>query len=194
MKNVVLIVFAISMFDFGFAQEINWLTWQDMVKEREKFIAENQEGLKAGKVFPKKIYIDVYTDWCGWCKRMDATTFKDPVIIDIMNKYYYPVKMDAEMSDTISFNGHNFVNPNPNAKRSTHQMAASLLDNGLSYPSYVILDENIARLAIYKGFKQPDDLLGILLFFGKNNHLVYSKFVKQQVQLQQQQQQQQQPK
>ena len=112
---------------------------------------------------------------------MDASTFKDPVIADFMNRYFYPVKMDAEMSDTIIFNNHTFVNPNPGKSRSTHQFAASILDYQLSYPSYVILDENVQRITIYRGYKQPDDLLGILLFFGKNQHLSYKQSIEDQI-------------
>jgi thioredoxin-related protein len=117
---------------------------------------------------------------------MDASTFKDPVIVNIMNKYYYPVKMDAEMSEPIDFNGHTFVNPNPGKTRSTHQFAASILDYQLSYPSYVILDENLQRSVIYKGFLQPDDLLGILLFFGKNQNQKYRQQITDQIKAQQQ--------
>ncbi|MBL4651920.1 MAG: DUF255 domain-containing protein [Flavobacteriales bacterium] len=149
---------------------INWLTWDQMTE--------------ANKQAPKKIFIDAYTSWCGWCKRMDQTTFQDPSIVAIMNKYFYPVKMNAEMGEPIDFNGHTFVNPNPGKTRSTHQFAASILDYQLSYPSYVILDENLQRVVIYKGYLQVEDLLGIILYFGKNQHLNYQKQLKKQFQQQ----------
>src|SRR5574337_722786 len=86
-----------------------------------------QEAYNLNKTNPKKIFIDVYTDWCGWCKKMDASTFKDPNVIKIMNKYYYAVKLNAEMKDTITMDTVKFVNPSPNTPRSTHQLAAALL-------------------------------------------------------------------
>ena len=46
--------------------EIEWLTWD--------------EAITRMATEPKKIFVDVYTDWCGWCKRMDATTFSDKEI------------------------------------------------------------------------------------------------------------------
>src|SRR4051812_22903851 len=49
----------------------------------------------------KKVFIDVYTQWCGWCKRMDASTFEDPSVVAYMNTHFYPVKLDAEVKDTI---------------------------------------------------------------------------------------------
>ena len=62
---------------------------------------------------PKKVFIDLYTSWCGWCKRMDATTFKQRAIVEYMNQKYYAVKFDAETRDTINFNGHSFINSDP---------------------------------------------------------------------------------
>jgi thioredoxin-related protein len=132
---------------------------------------------------PKKIFLDIYTGWCGWCKKMDATTFKNPVVVKAMNTYYYPVKLDAEMSDTITFNNHTFSNPNPKpikGRRGTHQLAASLLDNQMSYPSYVIMDENTSRMTIYKGYKKEGDMLSILTFFGTNQYLNYKNFLETQ--------------
>ena len=59
---------------------------------------------------PKPIFIDVYTDWCGWCKRMDATTFQDDNIAQYLNTNFYPVKLDAETNDSIRFQGKMYYN------------------------------------------------------------------------------------
>ncbi|MCI5055884.1 MAG: DUF255 domain-containing protein [Flavobacteriales bacterium] len=158
--------------------EINWMTWQEAIDARQKFIEKNKELLDAKKIYPKKIFIDMYTDWCGWCKKMDATTFKDPNVVNYMNQNFWAVKMDAEMSDTIIYDNHTFVNPNPSARRSTHTLAASLLDNKLSYPTYVIMDENVHRSAIFPGYKGVTDLMGILVFFGSNNYLHYKGYLE----------------
>src|SRR5690606_19582574 len=74
-------------------KKINWLT----IEEVEKLTKEK----------PRKIFVDVYTDWCGWCKRMDATTFADAAVIDYVNENYYAVKLNAESGDNISLKGIN---------------------------------------------------------------------------------------
>ncbi len=39
-----------------------------------------EEAMKLNKKKPKMVFVDIYTDWCGWCKKMDAETFADPAI------------------------------------------------------------------------------------------------------------------
>ncbi|NLA50280.1 MAG: DUF255 domain-containing protein, partial [Bacteroidales bacterium] len=55
-----------------------------------------EEAEKLYNKSPRPIFIDTYTDWCGWCKKMDNETFTDPVIADLLNSKFYPVKFNAE--------------------------------------------------------------------------------------------------
>lgn len=165
--------------------KINWMTWDEAV-------AQSKKDEK-----PKKIFIDFYTDWCGWCKRMDATTFANPSVVDYMNKHYYPVKFDAECMDSIEFNGTLFINSDPTFKKTgargkVHILAYSLLEGQLSYPSYAILDEKFSRLHIIKGYKAVEPLLGNLIFFAGEEFKHYHNYIHGQwqrnIQLQKQQQ------
>jgi thioredoxin-related protein len=127
-----------------------------------------QEALEMSKKEKKKIFIDVFTDWCGWCKVMDRNTFPNPVIAKYMNQHFYAVKLNAEMKDTVLFNNYAFVNPSPNTPRSTHQLASSLLNNQMSYPTTVYLDENFSMLTQVPGYRKPEELEPILKFFGED--------------------------
>lgn len=138
------------------------------------------EAVELNKKEPRKIFIDVYTTWCGPCKMMDANTFTDPVIIEYLNKYYYPVKLNAEMTDTVVFNNVTFVNPNPGQTRSPHQLASSLLNGKMMYPTTVYLDEEFKMLGPVPGYLKPADIEPILVFYGENNHkkTTWDEFVK----------------
>lgn len=113
-----------------------------------------QEATELQKTQPRKILIDIYTDWCGWCKKMDAETFTHPVITDIISKHFYPVKFNAETKDSVIFGGHTFINENKGG-RSTHQFALALFqaqNMQPGYPSIAYLDEKLQLIRVWSGF------------------------------------------
>lgn len=119
------------------------------------------------KTKPKKIFIDIYTDWCGWCKKMDASTFKDPAVVKYMNQKYYAVKMDAESKDSVTFRDHTFKYM-PEYK--ANELAVSLLQGKMSYPTFVIMDENVTMLSPIAGFQTVEQVIPILKYFGENTY------------------------
>lgn len=132
-----------------------------------------EEAEKLNKVKPKKFLIDVYTDWCGWCKKMDKGTFTNPVIAQMLNEYFYPVKFNAETSDTVTFNGAKYINLN-RGNKSTHPLALSLLGWRMSYPSIVYLTEHLEYLGPMPGYKTPEQLEVILSFIAQNKFMTTS--------------------
>ncbi|MFK7935449.1 MAG: thioredoxin family protein [Saprospiraceae bacterium] len=117
-----------------------------------------EEAMEAQKTNPKKLMIDVYTDWCGWCKVMDQKTFTDPSVIQHLNESYYAVKFNAEQKDPITFQGKTYSYLN-GGKRGIHEFAYALLDRKASYPSFVVLNDELQRVGVIKGFKTPADFM-----------------------------------
>ena len=74
--------------------EVNWMSFE--------------EAVEASKKTKKKIFIDVYTDWCGWCKVMDKNTFSQNDIAKYLNDNFYSVKLDAEGEGDITFKDHTY--------------------------------------------------------------------------------------
>lgn len=131
-----------------------------------------EEAIKKNETNSKKIFIDVYTDWCGWCKKMDQTTFQDSTVISYMNENFYAVKLDAEQNDPIVFNGYTFINQGSQGNRKgTHQLAAALLQGNMSYPSYVFMNEKNQLLTVVPGFVQANEFIPILMYFGTDAYL-----------------------
>lgn len=127
----------------------------------------------------KHVFIDVYTEWCGWCKRMDKSTFTDPEIVEIMNKYFIPIKFDAEQKETIQYSGRefNFVD---NGRKGYNELAAALMQNKMSYPTFILLNEKTQMIQPLPGFKSAEDLKPILLYIGKEiyKEKSYDEFLK----------------
>jgi len=120
-----------------------------------------EEAIQASQKEKKKIFIDMYTSWCGWCKVMDQKTFTNAEVIQHINENYYPVKFDAEQRQPITFKGkkYEFIDA---GRRGIHQLAYELMNRNASYPSFVLLDENLTRIGWIKGYKAPKEFLGLL--------------------------------
>ncbi|MDQ3051083.1 MAG: DUF255 domain-containing protein [Bacteroidota bacterium] len=131
---------------------IQWVSFEDAVMLAEKN--------------PKKIFIDIYTHWCGWCKKMDATTFKEAEVVQFINTNFYPVKLNAETRDTIQFRDKEFRYV---TEYKANELAISLLSGKMGYPSYVLLDEQFSLLSPpVQSYLTKDDLMPILTFYGSN--------------------------
>ena len=183
---------------------INWLTLE--------------EADSLYKIQKRPMFIDVYTDWCGWCKRMDASTFKDPTVAAYLNANFYPVKLNAETKDTITFNGKTYTNTQSvkakkiitdlnkkitfindsikklklseveakkvsqseisnysaqiknikrKSRKTTHDVAIDLCRGQLSYPTFIILFNELQANMPLKGFQKVLDLIGYLAFINE---------------------------
>ena len=121
------------------------------------------EALKLNATAPRKILIDTYTDWCGWCKKMDAETFDHPVIARFINKNFYAVKFDAESSAPVKFGGQTYSNPGSGgARKTTHQFAVAL---GVSaYPTIVYLTDDLKLIGPVPGYFTPEQMEPLLHF------------------------------
>jgi thioredoxin-related protein len=129
-------------------------------------IEEVQELVKKE---PRKIYIDMYTDWCGWCKVMDKKTFTDPDIANHLNTNFYAVKFDAEGKENVDFKNQTFKFV-AQGSRGYHELAAALMQGKMSYPTSVFLDENLNIIAPLPGFQKPEQLDPILEFIGDDHY------------------------
>lgn len=136
--------------------KIKWYTWEEAIK-----LSETQ---------PKKLLIDVYTDWCGWCKKMDNETFTNAEIIALVNKDFYAIKLDAEQKEDILYKDFTFKFNSAHGRKGAHDLAVSLLDGKMGYPSLVYLDEQHNRITISPGYKAVDGLKQELNYIGEGHY------------------------
>jgi thioredoxin-related protein len=129
-----------------------------------------EEAEKLAKVNPRPMLIDTYTDWCGWCKKLDQDTFSNSVIAEVLNTKFYAVKFDAEGKSPVSFQGKTFINDGKSG--AAHQLAVILLNGKLSYPNLVFLTDQQQLLTNVPGYREPKEMEPILMFFAEK---VYEK-------------------
>ncbi len=145
MKQILLLL-AILVTSVTTAQEIRWMSMN--------------EALAAQKKEPRKIFMDVYTTWCGPCKLLDKNTFSNKKVIDFINKNFYAVKFNAEGTEEITFQDFTYTNPNyqegRKGRNATHFFADALKLRG--YPSLVFFKDNGQLIQAIPGYKTPQQL------------------------------------
>lgn len=97
MKRIALILTVIA----GIATTMAFNTPQQTKETTEItfFTGTFDEALKASEKQNKPIFMDAYTSWCGWCKHLDATTFKDEKVVSYLNEHFINLKMNMEAGD-----------------------------------------------------------------------------------------------
>jgi len=128
-----------------------------------------EEAVEKNKTEKRKIFIDVVTPWCGWCKHMDSTTFTNPTVAQYLNEHYYAVKFNAEQQQDIIFKDKTYHFKREGA-RGYHELAAEWLNNRLSFPTVVFLDENLGTIQPLPGYQDATKLEAILNYFGTDSH------------------------
>lgn len=118
----------------------------------------------AMKKKPKKVWVDVYTSWCGWCKVMDQKTFSNPNVIKYVNDHFYMVKVDAEQKSEIRFLGKMYPYM---PERRVNAFAIELLQGQLSYPSGVFMEEHFQNPQVVPGYLDVANFEMIIKYLGE---------------------------
>jgi thioredoxin-related protein len=132
-----------------------------------------EEAVAMQKKNPKKIIMDVYTNWCGPCKLLDKNTFQNKDVAAYVNKHYYAVKFNGEGNEVINFNGNEFKNTNykpelANKRNSVHDLTRYF--NVSAYPTMVFIDEQGGFIFPLRGYKTPQELELYLKMFKNDDH------------------------
>jgi thioredoxin-related protein len=123
-----------------------------------------QQAQDSIKGQPKVIIMDIYTDWCYWCKVMENNTYSKPEVSSYMHENFYAVKFNAENKNTVLWKGKSFAY-NPSYR--VNDLALSLTKGQLSFPTTVIITPDNQPPQFIAGYLKPSELEPILKYFGE---------------------------
>lgn len=143
MKNILFalgVIFVCGSFKIN-VDELKWLDWNT--------------GYTLAKKSNKIVLVDAYTDWCGWCKKMDKDTYTNPKIIGILNKDFVVIKFNPEIKDAVyELEGQ---------KVSGRELFAQLTQGkSTGFPTTYFIEPNKKQIQIAAGYLGPDDFEKVL--------------------------------
>lgn len=119
------------------------------------------EAVQASKKDGKMIWVDVYTDWCGWCKKMDKSTYRDTALIRYMNTYFHAVRLDAEAPE-MQVDGRKYA-----MSGQFNEYAVGLLAGQMAFPTTVVLEGNGKGLFKEGGYIDAQTMRLVAAFFAE---------------------------
>lgn len=116
-----------------------------------------EEGLAQGTGSDKKILVNIYTDWCNYCKKMTDTVYPDSTVRQTVYEHFIPVGLNAESDAMVTFKGEPI---------SERELARKL--GVRSYPTMLFLSSNGDLILQSNGYMPAEDFNRMLLYIGSN--------------------------
>ena len=162
MKQKILILISLLL-GLGASAQVQWHTMAEA---------------STAKIGDRLYFVDFYTDWCGYCKKMDRETFRDPTVAAILNKYYYPVKFNAEGAGTVKWQGQTYRAAAGSGRGAVHQFATAVLGRQMGFPTFVLFRANQAPLQAIPGYYNAHDFTILLWYFasGDSDKYPYERY------------------
>ena len=135
-------------------KKIDWIT----LAEAERLYLQDH----------KPILIDLYTDWCGWCKVMDKKTYSRPGLVDFVNTRYRAVRFNAETHDQVGWGGKSFgFDPRSNVNGFAVEITRGKLQG---FPTTVIVPGDGSAPQAIPGFLETKDMELLLKYFADGGY------------------------
>lgn len=116
------------------------------------------QGLSEARASGHPVLVDVYTDWCGWCRRMDADVYSRADVREYLSRHFVTVKLNAESSENASYQGRTM---------SSRVLAAGFRVSG--YPTTIFLRPDGQHLVNVPGYVPAERFLVLLQFVGEGH-------------------------
>ncbi len=145
-------------------------------KEKINWMSLEQANVKMMSQ-SRPVLMDLYTNWCYWCKVMDKKTYNNAKVISYINDHFYAVKVNAEAKDTVDWDNKKYTF---NSNDKINNFAIYVTQGQLAFPNTIIFPEIDQQPASIPGYMEPKEIEVILKYFGEGNYKTenFSQFSK----------------
>ncbi len=148
MKNFLTITL-VTFFCLTLSAQVKWFTIEQAAIEQKKHPE-------------KKLLVDFYTDWCGFCKVMEKKTLNQENVSKLVNTNFIPVKFNAEKQATFVYRDEKFELLSASNGKKLNMFAYRALMGNLGYPSFVVVDGKGKFVDAAQGYFTPEQFMPFL--------------------------------
>lgn len=156
MPLLLVIIVLLSSYKAKFSSEekVKWLNFSEMA-----------EKMKSNK---KPVIIDLYTDWCHWCKVMDKETYQNTKVATYINEKFYAVSFNAEGKQVVNWRNKAY---SYNEQYKINTLSIALTNGQLSFPTTIIIPDDTSAPIAIAGMLKPKELELIIKYFGSGAYI-----------------------
>ncbi len=128
-----------------------------------------EEILKLAQKDKKKVVIQVYADWCSWCKKMEKETFPNSEVQKELQRNFYLYRLNGESSETIEYDGRKWT-------KAEFTKAFGIR----GFPSTIFLNFNSKPITVLPGYVDAKAFASILKFIGDDLYtkMTFEEYMK----------------
>ena len=112
-----------------------------------------ENGVKNVEGSKRYLFVSVYTDWCGYCKKLNAVTFKSAPVVAELDKNFESVRLNAESEAVVMWKGK---------KMSSRALATHWGVEG--FPTLLFLNRKGEIVGSFASYVEPELMIKLLTY------------------------------
>jgi thioredoxin-related protein len=130
-----------------------------------------EKGLKDAAASKKYSFVDVYTDWCGYCKQLEATTLKAKPVLTELEKNFVSIRFNAESEEVVTWKGK---------QMTMRELSANWGVEG--FPTMLFLNSKGEIIGSFASYAEADLMVNLLRYISsgaRERKVSFEDFLKE---------------
>ncbi len=112
------------------------------------------EAVKTAAASGKYVFVTVYTDWCGYCRKLNNVTFKAGPVLEELHKNFQSVRINAESKQPVIWQG----------KKMSEREVAGEAWGVTGYPTMLFMSPKGEIIGSYSAYAAPELMVNLLTY------------------------------